>query len=94
MAKVLSISVHQNRKEDRRKREMGREVSHGIEKKVRDADLRAYAFVGIDAKGRAHCLWDTGAVMPLWCFPSAVSAMLQNDIEEAGVAEDWKPPAR
>lgn len=92
MAKALSLQVHRNRIEARRKRDIGRDISHGIAKKVRDADIRAFAFVGIDAKGAAHCLWDTGKVLPLWGFPHAVAAMLQNDIEAAGIKEDWKPP--
>lgn len=94
MVKVASLALHKNRVEARRKKAMGREISVGIAKKVRDADIRAYAFVGIDSEGRSHCMWDTGATMPLWGFPAAVEAMLTRDIEVSGVKEDWKPPMR
>lgn len=96
MAKVASLTLHKNKLEARRKKDVGRGISAGIAKKVRDADIRAYAFVGIDAGGKAHCLWDTGAIMPMWGFPSAVAVMLQDNMSSSGVDEDWKPalPAR
>ena len=91
MAKPLSLSVHRNGIEARRKRELAGRLSRQIPDLVKGADVRAYAFVALDSEGKSRCLWDTGGIVPLWSFADMVGAMLRRDIEESGVDEDWKP---
>jgi hypothetical protein len=91
MAKAVDLAVHRNTIEARRKRELARDVAGRTLKLARDNDIRAWAFVGLDAKGKAHALWDTGAILPLWAFADTIGNALRRDIEESGVAEDWRP---
>lgn len=87
----VSLTVHKNTVESRRKRTLARDLQTGVENLVRERDIRAYAIVGIAADGRAYALWDTGAIMPKWAFPATISAVLQRDMESHDVEEDWRP---
>lgn len=89
---AVNLTVHKNTVERRRKRELAKEVQTRVEKVTREADIRAYAFVGIGSDGKAYAVWDTGQVMPMWCFGSAMASILQRDMEEHLDTEDWKPP--
>lgn len=91
MAKPVSLNVHKNTVESRRKRGLAKSATAGVEKIIRDNDVRAYAFVAIAADGRAYCIWDTGAILPMWAFASTVESALTRDIEASGVDEDWRP---
>lgn len=91
MGKSVSLSLHRNKVEARRKRDLARVASRAVEEIVRTNDVRAFAFVAIDASGAAHCQWDTGAILPIWAFAPTVSAALQRSVEYSGVDEDWKP---
>ncbi len=86
------LSCHKNTVEKRRNRQIAKDITRSGAKMCRDADIRAYALVGIDANGRSHCEWDTGSILPLWSFPSTIERMLARDIEESGIEETWKPP--
>lgn len=92
MAKTQSLSVHRNAIERRRKQEIAKRLTAATAKMVKDADIRAYAVVGIGSDGSAHALWDTGRILPIWAFPETISAILRRDIETSGVEEDWRPP--
>lgn len=87
----VRLSVHKNTVEARRKRALSKELTGRVEKLVRDTDLRAYAVVGIAADGSAHALWDTGAILPMWAFPSTVASALQIDMQNSGIEDDWRP---
>lgn len=91
MSKAVSLAAHRNTVEGRRKRQLAAELTKRTAKLVRDNDIRAYAVVGIAADGRAHALWDTGAILPMWAFADTVANALRRDIESRGVAEDWRP---
>lgn len=91
MAKVTRLSVHKNSVEARRKRVLAKEVAAGAERMVREADIRAYAIVGIGADGRGYARWDTGAILPMWAFADVVAAILRQDLAASDVAEDWRP---
>ena len=91
MAKTVSLSAHRNTVEHRRKRTLSRELRRGVEKMVRDEDIRAYAIVGIAANGSAFALWDTGAILPLCAFADTVSHLLRDSIRDAGIVDDWRP---
>lgn len=88
---VKSLTVHRNTLEKHRKRELAKDIQKHAEKMVRDNNIRAYAIIGIGADGKGYALWDTGAILPMWAFPATISAILQRDIEESGVGDDWKP---
>lgn len=91
MKKPVSLSVHKNTLEGRRKRELAKDMRGQVESIIRECDVRAYAFVAIDANGGAHCRFDTGAFLPLWGFPSTVAAVIQREIENEEIADDWRP---
>lgn len=78
--------------ERRRKRELAESLRRECHRMVKDADIRAYAIIGIDAQGRSHAMWDTGGIVPMWGFPETMCAALRRDMEESEADEDWKPP--
>lgn len=90
-SKVVSLSVHRNTVEARRKRTLSLELRRNVEKMVRDEDIRAYAVVGIGASGQACVMWDTGAVLPLWAFADTVAGVLRQDIQLSEIEDDWRP---
>ncbi len=92
MAKTVTLSVHKNTIQGRRKREQAKEASARVLSLMRQEDIRAYAFVGIAADGKAYALWDTGGVLPMIAFPDVVRGMLNESIAESGVEEDWRAP--
>lgn len=59
MRKKVSLSVHKNSIERRRRHELEKELKCSI--------------------------------LPMWSFPAVVKDMLQRDMEESGIEEDWKP---
>jgi hypothetical protein len=91
MTKSVSLSVHKNKVESRRKRELARDVTRGVEAMVRERDIRAYAFVGIGSDGKAYASWDTGNILPLWAFADTVATVLKRDIETADIDDGWVP---
>lgn len=90
--KPISLTVHKNAVERRRKRDMSRELCREAGKMVRERDIRAYAIVGIGANGKAYACWDSGSIMPLWAFAETMGSVLRDDIAVSGVKDDWKPP--
>jgi len=91
MSKPISLSVHKNKVEAKRKRDLAKTLRDEVEKLTREVDLRAYAVVGIAANGKGYALWNTGAIMPMWAFPDTVSYLLREDMQSQPVAEDWRP---
>jgi len=91
MSKPISLSVHKNKVEAKRKRDLAKTLRDEVEKLTREVDLRAYAIVGISADGKGYALWNTGAIMPMWAFPDTVSYLLREDMQSRPVAEDWRP---
>ena len=91
MAKSISLTVHRNKVESRRKRDLAKDVQSQVEAIIRENDVRAYAFVAIAADGTAYSRWDSGAVMPLVAFPATVAELLHRDIANSDVVDDWKP---
>lgn len=91
MAKSVSLTVHKNKIESRRKRELAKDAQSQVEAIIRENDVRAYAFVAISADGSAYARWDTGAVLPLWSFAETVAHVLREDIRSTGAADDWRP---
>lgn len=91
MNKRVSLSCHRNKLEQRRKRDMASRL-RALSKEVKDHDIRAYAFVGIDSEGVAHIGWDTGNIMPMWGFASTCYEALKRDMVESGIDDEWKPP--
>lgn len=87
----ISLSVHRNTVENRRKRNMAKDVQKSVEALIRERDIRAYAFVGIGADGAAYALWDTGAILPQWAFPDTIGRALHNDMQNTELQEDWRP---
>ena len=87
----MKLSVHKNTVERRRKRDLAHSAVTAVRGVIKDHDVRAYAFVAIDAKGKAHCYWDTGAILPMWAFAPTVAAALEDDLQRSGVDEDWVP---
>lgn len=95
--KPVSLSVHRNTIESRRKRELARECKRSVERLIAECDIRAYAIVGIAADGEPHALWDTGAILPMWAFPEIVAATLRESILQSvgeGLKDDWRPGIR
>lgn len=88
---VTKLSVHRNKVESRRKRELAKELQSRTEAMVRENDIRAYAVVGIASNGKAYAIWDTGAILPMWAFADTFATTLRRDIEDSGVEEDWQP---
>jgi hypothetical protein len=89
---AISLTVHKNKVEARRKRELSKCLTAQVERLVRNEDIRAFAVVGINAGGKAFALWDTGAVLPRWAFADTVATVLRKDIEDNSEAEDdWRP---
>ncbi len=91
-SRPVNLTVHKNTIEKRRKRGLAKDVGSSVEALIRETDLRAYAFVGIAANGKGYALWNTGAIMPKWCFGSAMGSILERDMERTNAGEDWKPP--
>jgi hypothetical protein len=56
------------------------------------ANIVAYALIAFSDDGRAFVDWNTGGIMPMWAFPSTVREVLQADIEQSCVEEDFKSP--
>lgn len=90
-SKTVSLHVHKNKIESRRKRQLAKCLQRNVEALVREEDIRAYALVGINSQGKAFAMWDTGAVLPQWAFADTVAGILRKDIEDAAVEEDWRP---
>jgi hypothetical protein len=93
---IISLTAHRNTASRRHKRDLATSLARQVKKMTKDADIRAYAIVGIAADGSGHALWDTGAVLPMWAFADVVAGLLRRDIENNidRIKEDWKPPAR
>lgn len=91
MARVASLSMHKNKVEARRKKALAAAAKGRVEACIRENDIRAYAFVGIDAQGKLHAAYDTGAILPLWAFPSVIADGLRRSIEDGNIVEDWVP---
>lgn len=91
MAKSVSLSLHKNTIERRRKRELASAAKTDVESIIRQHDVRAYAFVAIGADGKSHSVWDTGNILPMWAFADTVATVLREDIIAAGVEDGWKP---
>ena len=91
MKKPVSLTVHRNKVESRRKRELASHAKARVEQIIRETDIRAFAFVAINAEGKMFATWDTGAIMPMWAFPAMIGEALRRDMEDVGVSEDWKP---
>jgi hypothetical protein len=91
MTKSISLTLHKNKVESRRKRELARDVMRGVEAMVRERDIRAYAFVGIGADGKAYASWDTGNILPMWAFADTVATVLKEDIKSSDVTDGWVP---
>lgn len=89
---TVNLSVHRNTVEKRAKRQLGSVFRKEIAKVFKDKDIRMYAFVGIDAEGKAHGSWDAGGIMPMWAVPSTVMEILREDMSSH--EDDWKPPLR
>lgn len=89
--KPVSLSVHRNKVEARRKQVLASEVGRLAASLVKEQDIRAYAIVGIAADGNAHAIWDTGAILPMWAFADTMSHVLREDIRNTDVQDDWKP---
>lgn len=90
--RLINLAVHKNKIENRNKRTRSKEASGRVEKIVREADIRAYAFVGIGADGKGYAAWDTGAIMPMWSFAPTINAILETDMVDSLDTEDWVPP--
>ncbi|WP_420415281.1 hypothetical protein [Roseibium sp.] len=90
MPKNVSLSAHKNTLEKRHMREMWGHALSSV-KGIFENDIRAFAFVAIDAAGKAYATWDTGSIMPMWSFAPTVSEILQRDIVNSDVEETWKP---
>ena len=54
MAKTVKLSVHRNTVEKRRRKVQASEVLSEVGRIMNHNDIRAYAFVAIDAKGASH----------------------------------------
>ena len=91
-SRPINLTVHKNTIEKKQKRELAKDAQRRVERVIRECDLRAYAFVGIGADGSAYAVWDTGAIMPMWCFGGAMASILQCDMENEIEGDDWKPP--
>lgn len=91
MTKSVSLSVHKNKVENRRKRDLAKNVKRDVEAMVREQDIRAYAFVGIGADGKEYACWNTGNILPLWAFADTVATVLKRDIELSDVSDEWVP---
>lgn len=87
---TVCLSTHKNTLEKRHARQMKQAACADVQA-IMAQDVRAYAFVAIDAAGRAHAAWDTGSILPMWAFSSVVADMLRADIEASGVEETWRP---
>lgn len=87
----VSLTVHRNTVEKRRKRALAADVAARTSGIIRRNDIRAYAFVAFDAQGKVFATFNTGAIMPMWAFPQTVGIALDRHMEDAGVAEDWRP---
>lgn len=90
-ASLSRLSLHKNTVERRRKKELADNVVQAVRNTIEVADIRAYAFVAIDAKGGFHAAWDTGSILPMWAFPATIEVGLRDDIERSGVEETWRP---
>ena len=88
---AAKLSVHRNKVEARRKRELAKDLQNRTEALVRENDIRAFAIVGIGADGKGYAFWNTGAILPMWAFADTIATILRRDIENSGVEEDWKP---
>lgn len=91
MTKSVSLTVHKNKVESRRKRRLAQDATRGVEAMIREKDIRAYAFVGIGSDGKAYACWDTGNILPLWAFADTVGTVLKSDIETSNVQDGWVP---
>lgn len=85
-----NLTAHKNTIEARRAKEQRTDVLKAV-KSIMSNDIRAYAFVAIDAEGRAHSTWDTGSIVPLWGFTPMVERILDADITQSDVEDTWKP---
>lgn len=92
--KPVSLSVHRNTIEGRKKRERARDASAQVLNLMRQEDIRAYAFVGIAADGGTFALWDTGGIVPMRVFPSVVREALSDDIFNSGIEDDFRAAIR
>jgi len=93
-AKPASLTLHRNRIEARRKKDVARTVATQTLRLVREKDIRAYAFVGLAADGSVYALWDTGAAIPVRALAPLFSEVLTTDIHNAmadGLKDDWRP---
>jgi len=88
---VVSLSLHKNKIESRRKRDLSNRLKTQVGKLVKEQDIRAYAIVGIGSNGDAFAYWDTGAILPQWAFADTVATILRKDVQETNVKDDWKP---
>lgn len=94
MAKAVSLTVHRNRLEKRRRREREKDMVSAAKSMARDNDLAAYAVVAITKDGKGLACWDTGASIPMWAFPGAVYRILDHDLGAHQEDEDFRAPLK
>lgn len=92
MKKPISLSVHKNQVERRRRKDLRREMQDHCYKMTSSGNIVAYSIVALADDGRAFAVWDTGGAIPMWSFPQTVAAVLKEDIQESEVEDDFKRP--
>ena len=89
---MVKLSVHKNTVEKRRKKSVAKGLVQHTSRIVKDYDIRAYAVTMIDSEGEAHCIYDSGSIMPMWCFAETMGAIVKSKMETEPQEETWKPP--
>jgi hypothetical protein len=88
---AASLSVHKNKIEARKRRELQRDMSRSVHEINQARHVKAYAIVTFNDDGSACCDWDTGGIMPMWGFGEAVSEVLRTDLAQRAHHEDYRP---
>lgn len=90
--KPVNLALHKSQIERKRRKDIRRDMTKAASSINDNANIVAYAIVGMSDDGRCFAAWDTGGVLPMWGFPETVKGIIDQDMRDSNVDEDFKRP--
>jgi hypothetical protein len=97
MAKPVKLSVHRNKIEAQRRKELKKEFRECAKAICGNPELAGYVIVGFDRNGNFESHWDTGKLFPRLYLPAMVQTHLTASVNayvDAGERDDFEPRPR
>lgn len=91
MTKPVSLTVHRNTREQRRRKDLRDHLMESARRVARRSDLNGFALVGWTDTHGVVASWDVGSV-PGHCTPDFVRAGLRAKMDETRFSPDAEGP--